>query len=158
MWPLRGQSLRGALQVNASVVQAISGGKKVTTTYMRRGTAWGLIICALVWCAPIMSAQDKEPIFTADDLFQRCQAADQGRQLCFAYMRGFSDGNRWLLSDEPVTRVGGAPQAVCIPNREPIARAAELFVARFRGREAELAELSPFRAISVALSSRYPCK
>lgn len=129
----------------------------MATTYMRKGRAWGLIIC-VVGCAPITSAQEKEPIFTANDLFQRCQAADQGRQLCFAYMRGFSDGNRWLLADEPVARVGGAPQGVCIPNREPIARAAELFVARFRGRESELAELSPFRAISVALSSRYPCQ
>jgi hypothetical protein len=110
--------------------------------------------------AAVLAAQNgkSEPIYTAADLHRRCSGSDQDRQLCYAYIRGFSDGNRWLLRDEPVAAVAVAPQAVCVPNSEPISRASDLFVARFQGRVSELDSLSPFRALSIALASRYPCQ
>ena len=96
-----------------------------------------------------------EPIFTADDLYARCTSSD--RAVCVAYIRGFSDGNRWLLRDASVGASFDAAHAVCVPNREPISGATDLFVARFKGRRLELAQLSPYRALSLALSGRYPC-
>ena len=117
------------------------------------------IIVALLLCsAQLRSAAEQEPIVTSADLFARCASEDAGRQLCYAYIRGFSDGNRWLLKDAPVVVGVPTPQAMCVPNAEPIQVAADLFVARFRGRTQELEKLSPFRALSMALAGRYPCQ
>ncbi len=122
---------------------------------MRALTLIGLLV-AVAAVAPY--GQTNEPIFTADDLLQKCGSGDGIDQgLCFAYLRGFSDANRWLLRDQPVAYTGPTPQAVCIPNSEPIRNAADLLVVRFRGREAEVHNLSPFRAIASALAGRYPC-
>lgn len=121
---------------------------------------WKLAALALpVYFAGGLAAQDAkgEPIYTAADLYRRCSGSDQDKQLCYAYIRGFSDGNRWLLRGEPVAPAALSQQAVCVPNAEPIARASDLLVARFRDRSAELEKLSPFRALSMALSARYPC-
>jgi hypothetical protein len=118
----------------------------------------GLLI--LIGATCLVRAQDSkaEPIYTAANLYNRCSGNSQDRQICFAYIRGFSDGNRWLLRDAPVAPGVVAPQAVCVPNAEPIQSAADLVVARFRGRTSELKNLSPFRALSMSLSQRYPCK
>ena len=107
----------------------------------------------------MLSAQDGEikPIYTSWDLLDRGEASGLDRQLCFAYIRGFSDGNRWLLRDMPVAVGVGVPHSVCVPNSESISTAADFFVARFRWRRDELSDLSPFRALSMALSGRYPC-
>ncbi len=121
--------------------------------------AWPLLLGLFMIQA--IAAQDGsgEPVYTSADLYKHCSGSGQSRQLCYAYIRGFSDGNRWLLRDEPVTVIDvSTPQAVCVPKAEPIGSAADLFVARFRGRTEELAKLSPFRALSIALSNRYPCK
>lgn len=121
---------------------------------------WAGILTLLATTCVFLFAQNgkPEPINTADDLFNRCSGGTQDRQLCFAYVRGFSDGNRWLLHDETVAPGVTAPQAVCIPNGESIEVAADLIVARFRGRQAELNKLSPFRALSMSLSQRYRCR
>ena len=119
-----------------------------------------LAIMGLALVAGISQAgsRDTEPIVTALDLFEACTGTSNSHHpVCFAYIRGFSDGNRWLLRDSPVVGLEAAPQAVCIPNAEPVVRAADLFVARFRHSREELSTLSPFRALSMALSSRYPC-
>lgn len=123
-------------------------------------TYLGLVIVVAAAWGSGATAQDKknEPIYTAADLYNRCSGSSQDRQLCFAYIRGFSDGNRWLLTDAPVARGVAVPWGVCVPNAEPISAAADLVVARFRGRESEIDTLSPFRALSIALSGRYPCK
>lgn len=120
----------------------------------------GLGVLFLLAATCLVSGQDgkAEPIYTAADLYSRCSGGSQDRQLCFAYLRGFSDGNRWLLRDAPVAPSVVAPQAVCVPNTEPIGSAADLLVARFRERQSELEKLSPFRAVSMSLSQRYPCK
>jgi Rap1a immunity proteins len=116
-------------------------------------------IFLLLGATCIVWAQDgkSELIYTSADLLKRCSGNGQDRQICFAYIRGFSDGNRWLLRDEPVAPSAAAPHAVCVPNSEPIEAAADLLVARFRGRASEVNTLSPFRALSMSLSQRYPC-
>jgi len=117
-----------------------------------------LIASLILGSTQSSQAAEQEPIVTAADLFARCVSEDAGRQLCYAYIRGFSDGNRWLVKDEPVAIGVPTPQAVCVPNAEPIRSAADLFVARFRSRADELQQLSPFRALSMALAGRYPCR
>jgi hypothetical protein len=103
--------------------------------------------------------QEPEKILTAQDLFDHCSSSEAvERQVCFAYIRGFSDGNRWLLRDEPVPRLELAPQGVCVPNAEPAHRAAGAFVSFFRLQPSPLRTLSPFRALSKALAQRYPCE
>jgi hypothetical protein len=121
-------------------------------------TTLGVIFAMLVISTGAPQAQNGkgEPIFSADDLLNRCRGTETDRQLCYAYLRGFSDGNRWLVHDQPGGALAG-DGSVCIPNREPIGLAADLLVARFRGRPAEVGRLSPFRAISIALGSRYSC-
>ena len=99
-----------------------------------------------------------EPIYTAADLYDRCAGTSADRQLCFAYIRGFSDGHIWLLRDSPAASLSLAGFAVCVPNSEAIGVAADLVVARFRDRAAELSPLSPYRALSMSLSQRYPCR
>ena len=118
------------------------------------------IVAAMGLVAGAATAQrfGNEPIFTAHDLYTRCAGNEADRRLCFAYIRGFSDGNRWLLTDRPGAALGPREHAVCIPNAEPIATAADLFVARFKGRASELQKLSPYRALSAALANRYPCE
>jgi len=117
-----------------------------------------LLVACVTGLGVSVAAQSSrvEPIYTAGDLYDRCAAPGEGRRLCVAYLRGFSDGNRWLLRYQPVT-LERIPHAVCVPNSESIEQAADLFVARFRDRRTELNPLSPFRAVSQALSGRYPC-
>jgi hypothetical protein len=55
------------------------------------------------------------------DLYKHCTASD--RTACFAYIRGFSDGNRFLLCDQPMAAISSTAHAACVPNREPIASA-----------------------------------
>jgi hypothetical protein len=117
-----------------------------------------LPIVALLLCINAAAAQNgkDEPIFTTTQLMQKCSGTGGDRQLCYAYLRGFSDGNRWLIHDH-ISVVVDTEGAVCIPNREPIGLAADLLVARFKGHESELGPLSPYRVVSIALSSRYSC-
>jgi Rap1a immunity proteins len=118
-----------------------------------------ILIFALLTTVLATYAQkpSSEPIYTSADLFNACSGTGNALRLCFAYIRGFSDGNRWLLRDSPTPGALGNPAAVCVPNAEPIENAAALFVARFKGSDAEIQKLSPFRALSMALSNRYPC-
>lgn len=125
---------------------------------MRRYLGLVVVVAAVGAVGAVAQDNKVEPIYTAADLYNRCSGGSQDRQLCFAYIRGFSDGNRWLLTDAPVARGVAAPLGVCVPNAEPISAAADLVVARFRGRNSEIDALSPFRALSIALSGRYPCK
>jgi len=117
-----------------------------------------LIAALILGPRPLAQAADQEPVVTAADLFARCISKEAERQVCYAYIRGFSDGNRWLVKDEPVAVGVPTPQAVCVPNAEPLRNAAELFVSRFRDRANELQHLSPFRALSMALAQRYACR
>jgi hypothetical protein len=121
---------------------------------MRVGLVVGLIVLSVV-------AQRRfgdEPVFTSEDLIRQCTGGATDRSVCAAYIRGFSDGNRWVLRDSPHSIAQAPnPTAVCIPNAASIDAAADLLLAYFADREVELRELSPYRALSRALSGKYPC-
>ena len=123
-------------------------------------TVMTLSLSLAAWTAQDgQSDETLESIWTVSGLYDHCAATGQTLLMCHTYIRGFPDGNMWLLRYSTVGPIYPIDHGVCVPNAEPIALAADLFVARFRGRQGreEMDKLSPHRALSIALSSRYPC-